>query len=290
MHLYFTSCGLHSVAHKLKQGRILSTITIITSTMNALQLLQHTADSIFNQTSKDWQWIIVDGASSDGTREWLDEIAGLRANVDFISEPDRGIYDAWNKALPLVLGSWVIFLGAGDKLKSPDVLQACTQYLDGVSSEINLAYGGVEYINDIVDNSGNRSPAKWEGIDGKWAWCRPVQPNHQGVFHRISMLVKNNGFDSTYRFAGDTAIMLPELMRNGAVEIPLCMTLRLLDGVSIDPKNRIKVLREVLRINRSIGLGSTRIMYQYAAFFYHVIKAQFSRKARCKTRSRENQT
>jgi len=253
-------------------------ITIITSTLNALHMLKYTSDSIFRQGLKDWQWIIVDGDSSDGTKEWLEEIAGMSRNVEFISEPDQGIYDAWNKALPLVRGEWVIFLGAGDKLKNPDVLQNCMRYLVEITPDINLAYGSVEYINNVVDNSGSRSPARWAGIEGKWVWCRPEQPNHQGVFHRRGLLI-NNGFDSSYRFAGDTAIMLPELMHNGAVEIPLCVTLRLLDGVSINPRNRIKVLREVLRINRSIGLGSTRMMYQYAALFYHVVKTRFSRKA-----------
>ena len=133
-------------------------ITIITSTLNSLLLLEHTADSIFRQGFKDWQWIIVDGDSSDGTKEWLEDIAGMRRNVKFISEPDQGIYDAWNKALPLVRGAWVIFLGAGDKLKSQDVLQKCVRYLEKISPEINLAYGSVEYIKDIEDSSGTLSP------------------------------------------------------------------------------------------------------------------------------------
>jgi glycosyltransferase involved in cell wall biosynthesis len=255
----------------------LRTITIITSTLNALLLLKHTADSIFKQTSRHWQWIIVDAASSDGTREWLGEVAGSHENVVFISEPDRGVYDAWNKALPLVRGEWVIFLGAGDKLKSSDVLQSCARHLREIPDGINLAYGAVEYIKNIEDSSGRRSPAKWEGIDGKWAWCRPVLPNHQGVFHRSRLLINKKGFDTSYRIAGDTAMILPELMRNGAVEIPLCITLRTLDGASLDPRNRTKVLREVLRTIGWPGWGISGSC-QYAAFFYHVIKGRLSRK------------
>ena len=105
-------------------------------------------------------------------------------------------------------------------------------------------------------------------------------PNHQGVFHRTRLLINNNGFDTTYRFAGDTAMILPELIRNGAMEIPLCITLRTMDGVSLDKRNRVKVLREVLRSNRSAGLRYKRIVYQYAAFFYHVIRYRFFRKIR----------
>ena len=258
----------------------MSTLTIITSTLNSLQQLKHTADSIFSQSSEAWQWIIVDGASSDGTKEWLNGIAGLRTNVDFISAPDSGIYDAWNKALPLVRGAWVIFLGAGDKLKNADVLQACIKYLDEASPEINLVYGAVEYIKNIEDNSGDRSPARWDGIDGKWAWCRPVLPNHQGVFHRTRLLISHNGFDTSYRYAGDTAMILPELIRNSALEIPLCISLRTRNGVSLDHRNRAAVLREVLRINRSAGLRYKRVGYQYAAFLYHVMRYRFGHKFR----------
>ena len=256
----------------------MNTFTIITSTLNALSLLKLTAESIFQQTSNDWQWVIIDGASDDGTKEWLNNVVLLWPNMDFISEPDCGIYYAWNKALPLVAGKWVIFLGAGDKLKNDNVFKDCINHLNAVPAGINLAYGTVEYIKKNEDIAGVVLPARWEGIDSKWAWCRPVLPNHQGVFHRSHFLVERGGFDVTYTIAGDTAMILPELMRNGAVELPLCVGLRTLDGTSLNPINRAKVLREVLRINRSVGLGSKRIVYQYAAFFYHVFRYWLARR------------
>lgn len=255
-------------------------ITIITSTLNALPQLKHTADSIFQQSSTDWQWIIVDGASSDGTKQWLQDIAQSYSSVDFISEPDHGIYDAWNKALTLVRGEWVLFLGAGDKFKSSEILKTCIPYLEDVPSAINLAYGFVEYIDNLEDDAGKLSPARWVGVDGKWTWCRPMLPNHQAVFHRRSLFARNGGFDATYRIAGDTAIMLPELMNNGSVEFPLCITLRHLDGISLEQGNRLQVLREVLRINRDVGLSSKHIMYQYIPFFYHTIKSWLARKSK----------
>jgi glycosyltransferase involved in cell wall biosynthesis len=137
----------HLLAPEPRHGQELSAITIITSTLNSRQFLKHSADSVFRQTSKNWQWIMVDGASSDGMSDWLDGIAGLRSNVAVISESDRGIYDAWNKALPLVPGTWVLFMGAVDKLKSPDVLQDCAQLLAEVSPDMNQDYGLFGYIN-----------------------------------------------------------------------------------------------------------------------------------------------
>lgn len=232
-----------------------------------------TAESIFLQSSIDWQWIIIDGASDDGTKKWLQNIVRSRSNVIFISEPDQGIYYAWNKSLPLVQGEWVLFLGAGDKLKTSITIETCIQQLKEVPIKINLAYGSVEYIDNIQEKAGKLSLEKWEGINGKWVWCRPVLPNHQGVFHRTDMLTKRGGFDTTYKIASDTAMILPELMKNGAKELPVCITLRFKNGTSLAHKNRAKVLLEVMNINRSVGLGSKRIVYQYTAFLYHMIKS-----------------
>ena len=73
-------------------------------------------------------------------------------------------------------------------------------------------------------------------------------------------------------------MILPELMKSGAVEIPVCIALRVMDGGSLDTGNRVMVLREVLRINRSVGLRDKRILYQYSAFFYHMIKSRLFRR------------
>ena len=87
-------------------------ISIITSTYCAAACLPRVIESIRAQTFDDFEWIVIDGASTDDT------VDILRQNEDVIDywmrESDKGIYDAWNKGLPHVRGTWVLFLGADD--------------------------------------------------------------------------------------------------------------------------------------------------------------------------------
>lgn len=251
----------------------MTTFTIITSTLNALPLLKFTANSIIAQTYTHWQWIVVDGASSDGTAEWLSQVSIEKPNVKFICEPDAGIYDAWNKALPLIEGEWVIFLGAGDRLRATDTLQQCVGLLPTISPRMNLAYGWVELTETPEDRSGTVCMDHWEGLVGRWGHGRPVLPNHQGVFHRVTLFSQGKRFDTSYRIAGDTAFILPELIKNGGYFLDLPIALMLKGGISFSIKHRLLMLKEILRLNRSSGLAWRKVHYQYAAFFYHAIAA-----------------
>lgn len=248
-------------------------ITIITSALNALPLLQSTFESVLNQNFSDWQWVVVDGASQDGTADWLHELASQYSKINFISEPDKGIYDAWNKALPMIKGDWVVFLGAGDKFKSSNTLSDISVKLGEIPTSMNLAYGRIEFIDDIWDGSGELFDAKWEGVTGRWAYCRPMLPAHQSIFHRAEIFCSPAAFDSSYAIAGDTALLLKEFLSRGGVDLIETTSLVLKGGVSANPKYRLKMLREVLRANREAGLGATRLCYQYSAFFYHFLKA-----------------
>jgi glycosyltransferase involved in cell wall biosynthesis len=247
-------------------------ITIITAALNAFPALQSTFESISNQKRSDWQWIIVDGASTDGTADWLHDVASQHQNINFISELDNGIYDAWNKALPLIKGDWVVFLGAGDKFKSSNTLADISFKLNEVSANVNLAYGRIEFIDEVSENSGQLFDAKWEGVTGRWAYCRPMLPAHQSIFHRAEIFHSAAAFDSSYAIAGDTALLLKEFLSRGGIDLGETTSLVLKGGVSANPKHRLKMLWEVLRANREAGLGTTRLCYQYTAFFYHALK------------------
>ena len=76
-----------------------SSVSIVTVCLNDLQGLKKTALSLENQTCRDFEWIVVDGGSEDGTREYLQDNPLVNR---FVSEPDSGIYDAMNKGINLV--------------------------------------------------------------------------------------------------------------------------------------------------------------------------------------------
>lgn len=94
--------------------------SIITVCHNAARTIAPTLRSIQEQTWTDFEYIVKDGASSDGTQQAVIDsgIPGLR----FISEPDSGIYDAMNHAMSMAKGEYLIFLNAGDSFASPDTL------------------------------------------------------------------------------------------------------------------------------------------------------------------------
>ena len=91
--------------------------SIITVTLNNLGGLKKTHDSLRIQNNADYEWIVIDGGSADGTADYL-----KTTTAQWISEADRGIYDAMNKGLERACGDYMLFLNAGDALAAPDIL------------------------------------------------------------------------------------------------------------------------------------------------------------------------
>lgn len=125
------------------------TISIIIATYNAGKTLQQCLNSIASQKSKEIELLIIDGQSTDNT---LDIISSNKSIIDFhISEPDKGIYDAWNKGIQKATGEWIMFVGADDIL----LPSALTQYINLINKtpEINT-YDYICANNEFVGEDG----------------------------------------------------------------------------------------------------------------------------------------
>lgn len=126
-------------------------LSIITITYNNLVGLRKTADSVLEQTMSDFEWIIIDGASTDGTKEYLAAMAAklqiTNCKLQIISEPDRGIYNAMNKGIRLAQGEYIQILNAGDCLAATDVtermLSALTEQTAKAGQPIDILYGNM---------------------------------------------------------------------------------------------------------------------------------------------------
>lgn len=214
-------------------------ITIITSTFNAANDLHWTIESIRSQTYPNIQWIVVDGGSRDNT------VDILKANEDIIdywfSEPDNGIYDAWNKTLPYARGEWVQFIGAGDELSRPSTLSEVALHLSRAYPKYELVYGKIDIISQSTRNVIERRGKPWNEMKNKWFGILPAVPTHPEVFHHISIL--QNIDVKIFKVAGDLFIMLSSIRRKEPLFIDIIIDSMPDGGVSDSPKN-IKLIRE----------------------------------------------
>ena len=226
-------------------------ITIVTATYNAEKYLSILASSIRAQTYSDIEWVVIDGNSSDET------VAILRGNEDvvsyWLSEPDRGIYDAWNKGLRHANGDWICFLGADDFLWSEDAIAQMAEILKTLSMTTQIAYGQVVLLglNDVPLYTVGQP---YRQILGDAVDVMDLPP-HPGLMHRRAVFDKRGGFDENFRIAGDTELLLRELQRAPACFIPGVVIAGMRQGgISSKPSSILKSLQELRRIQRKHGI------------------------------------
>jgi glycosyltransferase involved in cell wall biosynthesis len=171
-------------------------ITIITVVYNSATTLRATIESVVSQLSDHVEYIIIDGGSTDGTQDIIKAYEGALAY--WLSEPDHGIYDAWNKGLSCAAGKYIGFIG-GDDLLLPGSLSA---YITNIGK-----YPEIEYWSSKV------ALGHLEGrIIGKpWSWSsfrRYMAVAHVGSLHRRDLYDRLGIYDVTYRIAGDYEFLL----------------------------------------------------------------------------------
>ena len=245
-------------------------VSIITASKNASEGLRITAQSIREQTYRDVEWIVIDGRSTDGT---TDLVRGMNDVIcNFISEQDEGVYHALNKGLLLVTGEWIIFMGAGDTFYSRNSIMEFVSRIPDIQESINIAYGGVLLVASHDVAEGRLIYPKWAGLNGPWSAGRPQVPCHQGIFHKASLFRNGVQFNTSYKVVADGEIILRELLRNGGFDLGLVISRMLLGGVSTNPGNRLLVIRELISINRRLGIFWKRPVYQSAVYLVNLVK------------------
>ncbi len=124
--------------------------SIITVVFNGAQLLTGTMESVRRQSYPNIEYLVIDGGSKDGSTQIIQEFAADMPNLRWISEADRGLYDAMNKGLKLATGDFVWFLNAGDHLHSVETVAEVAAL---VEPETDVLYGETLLVDD------NRKPA-----------------------------------------------------------------------------------------------------------------------------------
>lgn len=183
-------------------------ISIVIATYNAAKTLERCLKSIVPQLTYETELIIIDGGSKDET---LSIIEKYKQNVAYtISEPDKGIYDAWNKAVKAAKGEWIMFLGADDILL-PNALSSYIRKIGKVSATCQLV----------------SSKRTMYGLDGKpiytvgaiWDWTKCINGmtiSHPGALHRKSLFEEIGLFNLSYKICADYDLLMRKGKRLGA--------------------------------------------------------------------------
>jgi glycosyltransferase involved in cell wall biosynthesis len=233
--------------------------SIVTSTFNVGDALSMTARSLKVQTCQSFEWLIVDGASNDETlahaREWGDLVTVL------VSEPDTGIYNAWNKLLPRLRGQWVLFLGAGDTLYAANTLEKVAAILEQLPPETTTVCGDVTLYEASTGADLRISSPTWRGLYGPWAGGRPYMPYHQGVLQRARVFSEFR-FDERLRICADSEIVLRELLAGHGAKLDVMVARFDVNGISSNPRNRLRKVSEFLYINWKVGISHVRPIHQ----------------------------
>ena len=225
-------------------------ITVVIACLNHISHLPRAVSSVLDQTFSDIELVIMDGASSDGTREYLQSLTDTR--VTWRSDKDGGISQAWNKAVALSRGEWILFLGADDFVWDKDVFTRAAPYLTA-DTPAKLAFGEVQVVTEHGDHV---IRTVWFDRPALMAQLRSPKGlglPHQGFFHRRSAFEKT-AFDTSFRIAADYEFISRFSAEADFLFLPIGPIAAFrLGGLSSDPWISILTYREFSRVHRRLG-------------------------------------
>lgn len=176
-------------------------ISIITITYNSAKSLPRTLESVQSQTYPDIEHVVVDGASTDGTRKMIESYAKRHKNVRWISEKDKGIYNALNKGIAMATGNVIGFLHSDDVLFSNRSIEQIAAAFE--DKNIDVVYGDLQYCRE------GKIVRRWKSnafhpCSLKYGWMPP----HPTVYVRKEVYKQVGEYDEWFRISADYDMML----------------------------------------------------------------------------------
>lgn len=182
-------------------------VSLITVCRNAATVISGSLESVFAQTHPDIEYIVIDGASTDGTQQMLEACRDRLAY--YVSEPDKGIYDAMNKGLRAATGDVIGFVNAGDLLMTPETIAHVVEAFR--RSHVDAVYGDIIMVDQHDIHKVHRT---WlSGTYHRENFRRGWMPPHVGTFIRRSVYDRYGHFNTDLRIGADYEILLRFLYR-----------------------------------------------------------------------------
>lgn len=207
-------------------------LSIITVNLNNRDGLQKTIDSVVSQTFRDFEWIVIDGGSTDGSKELIEQYSDHFSY--WVSEPDKGIYNAMNKGVRHANGDYVLFLNSGDCILEPKTLENI--FLQ--CFEADVVYG------DYAVVSGNAAP-QIKRYEGQFSFATVLEYGicHQSTFICRSLLLEDP-YDESLIITSDWKFLIRKVMEGRTFQ-HVGVIVAAFDDAGVSTNNRDLLINEL---------------------------------------------
>lgn len=209
-------------------------LSIITINYNNFAGLERTVESVFNQTWQEFEFIVIDGGSTDGSVAYIES---QTSNIDYwVSESDSGIYNAMNKGIAEAKGDYLLFLNSGDYLFENNVLMDNCNYLQ----DIDLICFDMLVLNEDLKTI--TSKPDFLRFSDLYLGTLP----HQATFIKRELFIKVGSYDENLKIVSDWKFFILALFKYHCSYKKIDATLSIFhfDGISADVKNKEKMRNE----------------------------------------------
>ncbi len=210
-------------------------LSIITINRNNAVGLEKTMRSVAAQIGGDFEYVVIDGASTDGSVEVIRSFeSSLGERLKWISEPDKGIYNAMNKGIAMATGDYLQFLNSGDSLVSNDITLRMTEALK------NKEYPSILYGNMLKDMPGGKAMRDrcFAGREISFLGFYTGSLNHSSAYIRRSLFNRYGMYDEGFKIVSDWKWFLQAIILGGEKPVYVDMDVTLFDMNGISEKNK----------------------------------------------------
>lgn len=176
-------------------------LSIIIATYNSGKTLRRCLDSIVPQLKEDCELFVIDGGSQDDTVAIINEYDSFITGS--VSEPDNGVYDAWNKAIVKANGEWITFIGSDDQM-CEGTIQAYRDFFSQKGTTYDLVCAKVEWVSQtgiVLKELGE--PWNWKKLVYRsWSMAHPGMLHNKDLYHRIGL------YNTDYKICADAEFLL----------------------------------------------------------------------------------
>ncbi len=252
------------------------TISIITATYNSSATLRDTFESVLRQSYKDIEYIVIDGKSKDNTLDIICEYEPkFNGRMHWVSESDRGLYDAMNKGIRMATGDVIGILNSDDFYTSDDILQHVALEI----SDVDAVYGDIHY----VDDSDLRKCVRYYSSKSfrRWKMRLGFMPAHPSFYCRRTVYLRYGLFDTDFKVAADFEQLLRLIYINNIYVkyLPIDFVTMRTGGISTSGfQSHKRIIRDHMRAYEKNNIQSNYMleMFRYLYKIFSIVIQRIS--------------